>query len=87
MAKHNFKVGDSVMTVRNPAWGMKPMTIESLRERGATCKNPEFSGHGYFDYDELVKSTPQRKEKLRQLAAIQREAKEVEKQLFGKWAN
>ena len=66
---------------------MKPMTIVLLRERGATCRNPEFSGQGYFDYDELVKATAQRKEKLRQLAAIQRQAEKLKEQLFGKWAD
>jgi hypothetical protein len=79
---HNFKVGDTVYTYHNASWGMKPMKVMELTEDGIRCKNPDFSGIGWFAANECKLATSGRKLALVELKARMDELDQLKKKLF-----
>lgn len=86
--KSPFKVGDTVLTTKNPAWGKKPMIVIRLSDVAnlCICRHPDF-GSGGFKIDELKLAEPNlttrnRLAKLKKLAELENQIEKLKKKLY-----
>ncbi len=81
-----IKVGDTVLTIRNPCWGLQPMKVVRVSNRYdyITCKHPSY-GTGAFRWCELRQTVSKaRLLKIKELLRLKQKVKRLEDSLFGK---
>ena len=82
MKLKDIKVGESVYSSNNSAWGLSPMIVKAVHHSDyIQCKHPIF-GVGGFTAKELIPATDTRKSQLNEINVLQSQLNQLKNSLF-----